>query len=397
VILYFGLGISVLLLLAFAIIIPPLWRKAEIGASEIEQRNTEIARQRLNDLTQQRQAGVLTAAQFEAQCQEQELILADDLAAEKKSIQPSSQGRWVIVPIALLVPLVAILTYLTLGDPNAYEKAEIQASQPSKTDVEKMVAGLAERMKQQPDNAKGWFMLGRSQLYLEHYQQAADAFKQAYRLMGDKPDIMIHYANALILAHAGTIPESAARLIVATLSKQPDNATALWLAGLLKIQHNELSQAVSYWRKLAQQLPADSPSSRELYAKIAVIEESLAQPTGTAVSKNIIVAVKLAPSLAAKLPDQATLFIYAQALKGPPMPLAVIKKSVHDLPLTVTLDDSLAMMPAMKLSNFNQVKVVARVSRSGLATKQPGDLLGEVKLTDFTEKTEVTVVINQIL
>ncbi len=392
-------------MIAFFIIIPPLWKIRKIQPGDFDQRNIHIAQQRVQDLNNQLEAGSLTPEQFEEQYDELELSLNDDLSIKQKGEESSTQGRWVAPVILLLVPLLSISGYLVLGEPDALLKAQEQPAQQTMntgTDINGMISGLIQQLKQQPDNAKGWVKLGRSYKYIKKYQQAVNCFEKAHVLMGDQPEVMLYLADSLAMVNGGQFSDKASELVFKALEISPNNEVGLWLAGMVKTEQKEISQAMQYWLKLETLLPADSNSYRQLQALMATVraqnpdleeKNNKALDAGLAVSINVQVSID--DSIKSKTGPTNTVFIYAKALSGSPMPLAIVRKQVADLPVSVTLDDAMAMMPAMKLSNFKQVKVMARISKSGTAKQQKGDFIGSVKLSDLTAKQSVVIVINQ--
>jgi len=217
----FWIMTSVLLLLALAIIVPPLWKKRAIRETDAEQRNVKIARERAAALKQQLAAGVLTQQQFDEQYQELELTLADDLDTEAPVEKQISQGRWMVFVIVLLLPVLSILTYLQLGEPDALQKAQMQQTSPhnANIDFDAMIGKLKQRLQAQPDDARGWFMLGRTYSYLKHYQQAADAFARAYALTGENDEVMLQYADSLAMANGGRLSGKPAELIFKVLQR----------------------------------------------------------------------------------------------------------------------------------------------------------------------------------
>jgi cytochrome c-type biogenesis protein CcmH len=186
------------------------------------------------------------------------------------------------------------------------------------------------------------------------------------------------------------------------LALEPDNMTALWLGGMAKAQQGDTVTAKKLWKKLDALLPPGSDAQQEIQGLLAKIEsespQAAAQPEATQQANvpglAIDVHVSLAPELQKSTSPGDTVFIYAQALSGPKMPLAIVRKQVSDLPLTVSLNDTMAMMPNMKLSNFANVKLLARVSKSGNAISQPGDLIGVIEQVALADKKNHTIVIN---
>jgi cytochrome c-type biogenesis protein CcmH len=282
-----------------------------------------------------------------------------------------------------------------------------------------MVNGLAEKMKTDPNNAQGWLMLGKSYKYLQQYAKAADAYAQAYLLLGDKPDVMLLYADALSFANDERVTGKSAELAFKALALEPNNPNALWLSGMAKAQAGEFMAAKKLWTKLKDSLPEGSDAQKETLDLLSKIDAKIAESTGEQTTepttadnadttpKNIPapatttaavnIQVSLAPELLKQTSPEDTLFVYAQATSGPQMPLAIVRKQVKELPLTVSLDDSLAMTPAMKLSNFANVKLLARISKSGNAMKQTGDLIGIIEDVSLADKTAHTLIINSVV
>jgi len=405
-------GVVVLLIIALAILLPPLWKKREIEDAESDQRNINIAQERVKELKAQLQAGTLTQQQYDEQHGELELTLGDDLDIQQQQTQSSSQGRWVIPVIALSVPLFSVFCYFSLGEPDALIKAEIKQPQAQAVvqgqegqDINAMVVQLAQRLKENPNNAKDWIMLGRSFKYLKQFQLAANSFKKAYELLGDDPEVLLHYADALAMVNNGSLSGKPAELVFKALEKVPDDVTGLWLAGMAKAEERDFVAALKYWNKLKGILPKDSEPYKQVQKLIVTVQQqnSIDQPVQNAEAStteiesaiSIDVQVDLAATVKDKVTNTDTVFIYAKALIGPPMPLAIVRKQVTDLPISVTLDDNMAMMPTMKLSNFKAVKVMARVSKSGSAMPQKGDFVGSVDLTQLQENQSVVIVINE--
>jgi len=253
-------------------------------------------------------------------------------------------------------------------------------------------------------------MLARSYAVLERFGDAAVAYARARELVGDQAELLADYADALVMANGRQFTDQAGELLTKALEKEPDNLKALWLAGHWKNQQGEYAEAVRYWQRVAVQLQPGGEDAEVLARQISearahlapgeVVEAPVASPredkavvaTAAAAGKSITVSVTLNPQLAAGAAPEDTVFVFARAVSGPRMPLAIVRKQVSDLPLTVTLDDSTAMSPAMKLSNFDEVSVGARVSKSGMAMPQSGDLQGMV--SPVAPGTEQTIELN---
>jgi cytochrome c-type biogenesis protein CcmH len=411
-----------LILLALLFILPPLWRQQPIAIAEIDERNIAIAKHRLAELTEQLQSNNLSQAQYDEQRAELEQALSDDLDIQKQGLASTSQGRWLAYLLMAMLPILGGSLYAFLGNykaisPTPEMLGTTESAIPDQAAINKMVNGLAEKMKTDPNNAQGWLMLGKSYKYLQQYAKASEAYSQAYKLLGDKPDVMLLYADALSFANDEQVTGKSAELAFKALAIEPENPNALWLSGMAKAQAGEFMAAKKLWTKLKNSLPEGSDAQKETLDLLAKLDSKIAESTGEQTTepttadntdttpKNapatttaaVNIQVSLAPELLKQTSPEDTLFVYAQATSGPQMPLAIVRKQVKELPLTVSLNDSLAMTPAMKLSNFANVKLLARVSKSGNAMKQTGDLIGIIEDVSLADKTAHTLIINSVV
>jgi len=319
--------------------------------------------------------------------------------------------------LALFVVLVVIGGYAWLGaaqhvavGPVADESAEsgeraatppVVASGPdalaqAEARISSMVDRLAERLKTRPDDAEGWQMLGRSYATLGKHGQAISAYETALRLRPNEPTLLAELAFSAAITNRRVGGADSAQLLQRALKLDPRNPKALALAGTLSLERKDYQGAVQHWEQLARNEPADSPLGRQIQASIAqarqlagsqsallpVADDALASiaapPQRAAAAGTVTGTVTLAPALQGRVAPDDTLFVFARAVNGSRMPLAVLRKQVRDLPLSFTLDDSLAMSPAAKLSSAANVVVGARISKSGKAGAQEGDLQGQL-------------------
>ena len=406
----FWLLVTVMSGLALWIIVPPLLKQEKAEDSELDGENIAIAKQRLAELKAQLQVEAISESQYQEQYSELEMVLNDDLGLSTQNNKGKANGRWIIVPVAAGIPILAASLYMSLGNFAAIEISETIPSPSSQSqkipDVNAMVTGLAERLKQQPDDAEGWVMLGRSYKYLKQFQKASDAFAQAHRLLGDQTDLLLQYADAQAMANGGRLAGKPTELIFKAVKQSPDHQTGLWLAGMAKAESGAYSEALQYWQRLKKILPADSESYQELMGLIANVQ---AQSPGSEVTKseeitsaevaikNVEVQVKvgLSQDIKGKTKPEHTVFIYAQAMNGPKMPLAIVREQVKNLPITVVLSDQQAMSPMMKLSSFDKVKLIARISKTGSAMPQKTDLIGEIGPVSTTDNKLVEIEISR--
>ncbi len=402
----FLLLVGVLIVIAFLFILPPLWRKQSDLNVDLDQRNVKIAQHRLAELKENLRSGGLNQTQYDEQLADLEQALSDDLDIQSKVNLVSKQSHWIIYVLVIVMPLLAGTLYWSLGNFQAVSHSAEMAIDPDVikvAQINKMVNGLAEKLKNNPDDAQGWLMLGRSYNVLEQHALALDAFANAYRLLGDQTEILLLYADALGYVNDRNLTGKPSELISKALALEPENMKALWLAGMAKAQQGDADTAIKLWKKLEALLPPGSEYQQEIQSLLAQLKSETAtvatQPetVATTSSVSITVQVSLAPELIESAAATDTVFVYAQALSGPKMPLAIARKQVSDLPITVSLNDTMAMMPTMKLSNFSEVKLLARVSKSGNAMAQAGDLIGSINQVVVSDKNTQHIIINDLV
>jgi cytochrome c-type biogenesis protein CcmH len=348
-------------------------------ALDRDQQNAEIAREKLDKLKQDLAANTLSQSEFDQLRAELEQSLGTDLAGPTET-SPSARGgfRGLAIVTAILVPVIAFALYFRLGNPTMLTPLPSGGGSAA---LSQIADRLAAHLRQQPKDANGWFMLGHVYMQQDHYPEAADAYGRAEQFAPENPDVLLSYADALAMTQGGRLAGKPEQLVDRALQVSPNNTTALWLAGMAANQRGDYAEAVKHWRRVEDMVRDDPKTLKEVRGLIVAAEKSLGhkvpvetQTRVAAHGKTLKVTVRLSPSLASGINPNDTVFVFARAENGPPMPLAVVRKTVRDLPLKLTLDDSMAMMPAMKLSGFTHVLVGARISKTGNAMPQPGDL-----------------------
>jgi len=265
-----------------------------------------------------------------------------------------------------------------------------------------MIARLSARLQQQPDDLEGWTMLARTYNILERYREAETAYENVLRLGGEDAGLLTDYADAMVMANGGIFTDESGALLTRALELDPVNIKGLWLAGHWKNQSGAQAEALDYWQQAAARLPVGSEDATVIAQQISEVQAQLGiaaapapviTPAAADKGASLSVHVTLSPDYATVAAAEDTVFIYARATQGSRMPLAIVRKQVKDLPVTVTLDDSMAMTPQMVLSKFDQVTVGARVSKSGGAMPQSGDLQGIVTPVDTqtTKTVQITI------
>lgn len=423
-------------MIAVAIVLfaPTLLRARHEAAEDTRETNIRIARERLGDLEKEHAKGELSEEEFVQARQDLEIALAQDLTTATSSIEHSDKrgtARMTLVLLAVGLPLLVYAIYQSIGSPQHLAVAGPGQPQTAAAhggeqlpSIDEMVGELQRRLEEKPDNPEGWFLLGRTYMKLERYADAVKAYRRLNEMMPDQPNVLIALVDAMSMQFGGDVPDDAMPLLENALKADPESVTALWLAGNAAAQREQDQQALDYWGRaypLLENEPAAQQQLRSLMGHVASrsgletnipepLPQIMAQPQPANQPANqpiaqpevtegplegLQVEVALDAELAEKAAPGDTVFIYAKATAGPPMPLAVARKRVADLPVKVALNDSMAMMPQMKLSGFERVLVGARVSKSGQAMPQPGDLQSSEVETASDSDGVVQLLINR--
>lgn len=401
--LLFWTAAALLLLIAIAFILPPLL-KTPAPENNSEAGREAHYRQRLQEIETELEQGLINPEQAGAiKRQAQHALL--DWDKSKQPAATADKGRaGALITIAAFIPLFAIGLYHYLGQPEAIARiALISGFQEAATETQRraaldnMLAQLERRLAEQPgtraEEIEGWLMLANSYSALQRYPEAARAAANLYRLQPDDPDILFRYADSLATANEGVFAGRPAELIQQGLASDPENPGGLWLAGLAAQQAGDNQSAINHWERLLPQLEPGSAPAERLQQQLRLARGQAAAEGDDKVALRI--EVSLLASLKQRARPDAALFIYATALTGPPMPIAIVRKKAGDLPVEVQLDDASAMLPGNTLSNHAEVQLVARISNSGNARPQSGDLIGRVNAIATRHKGVIRLVIDK--
>jgi cytochrome c-type biogenesis protein CcmH len=370
---------------ALLFIVPPLVRRAAQPGTSRDAVNAAVYRDQLRELETDLRSGTLAPDQHDKARGEIEARLIADLGTSEAQAKSSVGARGPALALGLAVPICALAVYLTVGNPRALAPQPEEGPGPhgmSAQQFESLVGRLAARLKDNPEDAEGWMMLGRSYAVMGRFAESSAAYAQAVKRVPPDAQLLADYADSLAMAQGRRLSGEPEKLIKRALAADPNNVKALVLAGTAAFDRNDRAGAIRYWEQALSVLPGESDMAQRVRASIAEAGGSagktqVARPTQAPGSARISGVVKLDPRLAGKVGPDDTVFIFARAAEGPRMPLAILRKRVGDLPVQFTLDDSMAMGPQMKLSTFPRVVVGARVSKTANATPQPGDLQGQ--------------------
>lgn len=367
----FWLCAGLLLLAALAFLLLPVVRGRKAQAEEDRTAlNVSLYQERLQELQSQHAAGALDDSQLQAGRDEAARELLADTEGTQGQSRQRALGSKVPLTAALLMPLLAYGLYLHWGAIDDVERARTFAEQP-KT-IEEMTARLEAQVKSEPDSAEAWYFLGRTYMAQERAGDAAAAFERAVNLSERAPELLGQWAQALYFAGERQWTEQLQALTDEALRADPAEVTSLGLLGIAAYEEQRFQQAIDYWEKLVAALPAQDPSRAAIQGGIqrarANLDPQAADASAAAPAQALTIKVALADELKDKVQPGDAVFVFARAVSGPPMPLAVKRLTVADLPAEVSLSDSDAMMPQLKISGFEQVQLLARISRSGNAT-----------------------------
>jgi cytochrome c-type biogenesis protein CcmH len=321
-------------------------------------------------------------------------------ATAKPAVVAAKPSGLLLTGLAIAVVVIAGAGYLWKGMPTP-EQGEAEPAQAASADgkpaqhstnaeqIAAMTEKLAERLKQKPDDVEGWSMLARSYSVLGRHADALKAYAAALNLRKDDPTLLADYADSMAVNNDSNLEGEPMKLVERALKLDPKNLKALYLAGTYDFNKKDYAGAVKMWEKLAESGPPGNVFVNQVAPAIAearslaglppsakpldVAPQAAAPAGGATVSGT----VTLSAALAKQAQPEDTVFVFARPVEGSRMPLAIMRKQVKDLPLTFTLNDSMAMSPATALSSQSKVIVGARVSKSGNAMPQPGDLSGQ--------------------
>jgi len=395
----FWIGAGVLLLAALAFLLLPVLRGRRVQAEEDRTAlNVALYEERLGELSGQQAAGTLTPEQFEEGRADAARELLDD--TEGDEVRRGSLGRTIPLIAAILVPLAGYGMYMHWGAIDQVELAREFVEQP-KT-IEEMTARLERAVQAQPESTEAWYFLARTYMNQERPADAAVAYAQLVELAGREPELLGQWAQALYFAGDRQWTEEIRQLIDEALQADPHEVTSLGLLGIAAFEDGRFEEAAGFWERLVATLPPEDPSREAIQGGIAQARERLGQPASTddqpveeaaAGAASLSVEVRLGDELGEKVQPGDAVFVFARAASGPAMPLAVKRLSVSDLPATVSLSDADAMTPQLRLSNFEQVRLFARISRDGDATR--GEWQGSSEPMKLDSGDVVQLIIDQ--
>lgn len=380
---------AVLMILLSAVVL--FWPRRQIG--ENLQSSAQLFEQRLQLLALARDSGELAEEDFTAAAQE---LKSQFLSQQQQSASKgASTLRMPLLLLVLLTVLVAVIYsqnghYRQIADwqqaqqqlQQYGERALLNQGEPlSEQELEWFALGLRTRLANEGDDAVAWMLLGRIRLSQGAAEQAVAAFEQALQLTPERIPLLLSYAQALILLGDENSLARAGRAVAMILTAEPANSDALSLMALIAYENGDMQQAASAWQMLLQQLTPQDPR----YAAVQQRLNELGVEVQT-VGRQIRVALYVDPALKQANPD-ASLFLFAKAVEGAALPLAVQRIPLPSGEYELLLTEQMAMQPGWDLASVDKVVVIARMSLSGTVELRPGDVQSQSDILSFTEPT----------
>lgn len=393
----FWISAALLSVLALVLVLPALLNASggnKHPANGAADANLSVLRSQLTQLDADFEAGTISNDQLALAKSEIERRALEEESAPAPSVAPrkSTRTAWVV---GLLMPLLALGIYGFLGNIQALDPANLQAkaeTDPTPEQIEAMVSAFAARLEAVPasetPDPKAWEMLARSYAAMQKFPDANKAYKRAVELNPGNAQLLADHADVLAMMQGQSMVGEPTRLFERALVLDPNNVKALALAGSAAFERKDFAKAVQFWSKAQGLAPPGSDFAKGLASSVEEARLASGQasspatvaksaPTPNATPASIQGVVSLLPAIKSNVAPDDTVFIFARAAQGPRMPLAILKRKASELPITFTLDDSTAMADELKLSKFELVIVGARVSKSGNALPQSGDLVGQ--------------------
>ena len=401
-----------------------LWRGSQLGADVSQkvqddaddpvQANAAVYKDQIRDLEKEYALGNLSSEELQIARDELARRLLDDVGDKVQTAKLTPQAwraPWVwVMGFVFLVPVAACVMYAVMGQPLALNPAALQAEAEQGADISpekmtEMATALTRRLQDEPNQVDGWIMLARIQRAREHFDESDEAFRKALALSKDD-NLAIEHAEVLAQKNQGNFAGQPWAIIQRVLTADPQHLNALLLAGSASYTELNYRSALRFWERAREVVDPASPDAPELDRAIAQTREKMglppapsrsnamanapSQPTtsnSVAVNTNstgasnsqastarITGRVSVIKELADKVAPTDTVFVFATPVSGSRMPLAIVRTTADKLPFDFVLDDSTSMNPAAKLSSMTEVTVKVRISKSGQAMAQPGDL-----------------------
>lgn len=410
----FLLAAFVVAAVAIAMVVWPLVRRPANADVSRMQLNAAIYRDQIAELDRDRTAGTLSQADYDQAKAELQRRMLEDTSGEPEQVRPIGksggkaaalavpQGDNRALPTALggFLLIGGALGYMAMGTPDAINMPTQHAGHAVADDqINQMVEQMAAKLEKEPDNHKGWAMLARSYTFTKRHAEAARAYARTGPMLETNAELLVDYADVVATVANGFNAQSR-ELIDRALKLEPSNLQGLWMRGSVWFEDKKYDQAIADWEKLLALLPLNSEEAATIQGNIDQAKSLGGKSTvkaraapAAAAGASIGGRVELAPLMVDRVSPGDTLMVIARGVAGNPVPVAVLRVPAKGFPISFSLDDSLSMLDDNKLSQqINGVLIEARVSKTGQAMPQKGDLIGQRVPVKLGEKGIVLTV-----
>ncbi len=382
----------ILMLLASLFLLSPVMMNRSVLRSSRSGVNIDFFKGRLIELESDRERGILDDAEFEQLKIELERRLLEETDASDKA--PSERVKTSLktaFALALLIPVIAVVVYQKTGAKadwdiaetlkNAHHKAA--GGELSAAGVGQLIRQVEDRLEQRPDDANYLMLLANKQMESGNYPAAAAAYQRLAKLYPSDANVLAQYAQSIYLSSNRSLTVKVKEIAELALRQNPQQPTVLGMLGIAHFEQGDYQGAIDYWQRLLPSLGPVSPNRKMIMAgidqaksRLGISDSTEVDQPDAAANASIQLSVSIADGIVAN--SNSVVFVFARAASGPRMPLAVAKLIASDLPAIITLDDSMAMAPGLNLSSQQEIEVVARIAKNGIANPGPGDIEGRV-------------------
>jgi cytochrome c-type biogenesis protein CcmH len=390
---------ALLIVVALLFVVLPLWRRSASSNTVLRNAaNLEIFRDQITEMDNDLKNGLLTPELYEQGKNELQARLLDEVKEDQVAVTaPNKSLKVLAISLAVILPVASGLLYWKIGNPDSLSPQANLSTMSGSGNMRspESIATLESKIAKNPNDNESLLLLARSYGESERFADAANTYGKLTQTITDEAWIWADYADVLAMAQGQSLAGPPTKLIEKALVLDPNYPKALALAGSAAMERGDYAAAVRHWEHLLKVIPAGSEDEKMIMGGLQQARQFLAQSKGgkgmmlaqpepapqvvqsaAAGKERVSGLVTISAAIKSKANPTDTVFVLARAAQGPKMPLAILRKQVQDLPIQFSLDDSMAMSPQMKLSSFDEVVIVVRVSKSGTAMPQPGDLQG---------------------
>jgi cytochrome c-type biogenesis protein CcmI len=398
----FWIASVILIAISIVLIALPFIKKKSNNDEQLrDELNKAFYKDRLSELEEEADEGLVENQQDLIDDLKQSLL--DDIPAdEKKQDESNTSALAVIIPSALLVIGLSYGLYFKFGASDDVQQwQEVSANLPalskklmspegaelSEDEMSDLSLALRTRLHYQPDDSTGWLLLGRIALANRTIDTAIGAMRKAYNLESDNPDVMLGYAQALMLSQDDVDQDKARRLLGKLVQNDYVDLRVFSLLAFDAYERKDYPAAVRYWSIMQQMIGPKDSRYEMLSRSIENAQKQMGQQVGT--GQSVSVTINVGDQVSAD--PNASLIVSVHTADGSPMPVAAARYPLGTFPRTVVLDDGNSMLQDRKLSSLESLMVRVRIDSDGNVATKDGDWFGESEAVKMGEPVEVMI------